>query len=95
MVRGMGHGSGAVAESLCLVQELQVKKEQDRAWYGLLKPQSPFPVTYLLQQGHTSWSFPNISTNWGSSDQTYGPVGAFLIQTTIVSFLFSFISKLI
>ena len=33
------------------------------AWHGLLKPHSPPPVTHLPQQGHTSQSCPNSSTN--------------------------------
>ena len=35
-----------------------------------------------LQRGHTSQSFPNSSTNWGLSSQTYGPLGTIPIQTT-------------
>ena len=29
------------------------------------------PSGSLLQEGHASWSFPNSSTNWGSSIQVY------------------------
>ncbi|MGE9574399.1 hypothetical protein ACQP3C_25430, partial [Escherichia coli] len=38
-----------------LYPELQAggkEKEKDSVWHGLLKPQSPPPVTHLLQQGH-------------------------------------------
>lgn len=34
-----------------------------------------------LQQVHTSYSFPNSSTNWRSHIQIYILVGAILIQT--------------
>lgn len=49
---------------------------------GLLKAQSPPPVTHLLRQGHTSYTFPNSSTNGGSSIQTCEPMGFMLTQTT-------------
>lgn len=39
--------------------------------HRLLKSQSSPLVTHLLQQGHTSSTFPNSSTNWGSSFQIY------------------------
>lgn len=32
-------------------------------------------VTHHLQQDHSSWSFPNCSTNWGPSIQTQEPMG--------------------
>jgi hypothetical protein len=47
---------------------------------SLLKPQSPPSVTHLFQQGHTFLFFPNNSTSWRSSVQTYEQV--ILIQTT-------------
>jgi hypothetical protein len=56
-------GAEALAESLHLICNLE--RGSDGAWLGLLKPQSPPPVTHLLQQGHTSQSFPNSSTNLG------------------------------
>lgn len=42
-------------------------------------------MTHVLQQGHTSYSFPTSFTNWGPSDQAYEPVEAFLIQTTVLN----------
>lgn len=47
-----------------------------------LKAQSPPPVTHLLRQGHTSYTFPNSFTNGGSSIQTCEPMGVMLMQTT-------------
>ena len=38
-------------------------------------------VTNLLQEGHTSQSFPNSSTSWGPSLQTSEPVGGSPIHT--------------
>lgn len=43
-----------------------------------LKAQSPPLVTYFLQQGHTSLTYPNSSTNWGQLE----PMWDILIQTT-------------
>jgi hypothetical protein len=37
----------------------------------VLKPQSPFLVICLLEQGHTSYFFPNSSTKWGPVSYTY------------------------
>ena len=42
----------AVAESLHLIYKQEAKRA-NWEWCGLLKPQSPFPVTYL-QQDYTS-----------------------------------------
>lgn len=63
------HRAGAVAEGSRLIHK------QEREWVLTGKDsQSPPPVT-LLQQGHTSESFPNISTSWVPSirmSQCYG-----------------------
>lgn len=65
------HGAGATAEHL-----RQHKTEQESAnweWCGPFKPQSLPPITYLLQPGHASKSFPNSTINWGPSIQIHGP----------------------
>ena len=84
------YGAVAVAESFMswsAGSRRREKKERgtkrDWGWCGFLKPQSVHPVTFLLQQGHTSQSFPNSSTNWGPSIQTHEPMGAILTQATI------------
>ena len=39
-------------------------RESHLAQLGLLKPQNPPLVTHFLQQGHTSYFFPNSVTPW-------------------------------
>lgn len=41
---------------------------------SLLRPQNPSPATHILPQGHTSYPFPNNSTNCGPSMQTHEPM---------------------
>ena len=58
-----------------------------RHWEGhqsfeISRPSPPPPVTHLLQQGHTSQSFPNSSTNRSPSIQTDELKGSILTQTT-------------
>lgn len=53
-------GAGAVAEGLCTERRATKQRRRQLEWHGLLKPQ----VTYLLQKGHTSKSFPKGSTIW-------------------------------
>lgn len=45
----------------------QRQREHTGNGRSLLEPQSPFPAIQLLQQGHTSSSFQNSSTNPGPS----------------------------
>lgn len=49
----------------------------------LLKLQSPTSVTYLLQQGLTSQSFPKSSASWVSVFKIYEPVEAIHIQRPV------------
>lgn len=49
---------------------------------AVLKFQGLLPVRHLLQQGHTSCTFPNSSMNWGTSIQTSKAVGTILIPAT-------------
>jgi hypothetical protein len=54
-------------------------------WLEVLKSQpfkAPPSVTPLLQQGHTSESFPNSPTNGDPGMKTYTSVGVILIPTT-------------
>lgn len=44
------HGTAALVQNYILICRL---RERAWAWRRLLKPQSPPPVTCLLQQGHT------------------------------------------
>jgi hypothetical protein len=41
-----------VAECYILIPR-EREKEFSWAWYGILKPESPPPVIYFFQQGHT------------------------------------------
>jgi hypothetical protein len=57
-------GSMAAGRSRDEEEEEEVDEEagaEDTSWvwHQLLKPQSSPPVTHLLQQGHTTQSFPN------------------------------------
>lgn len=73
-------GAGAVAESLYLINKHKTQKERANwKWCGVLKSQSQILVTHLLQQGHTSSSFPNSSADWSPNLQTYESLVAVLI----------------
>lgn len=76
------HGAGAVAESL---HHLHMAERANWEWSGLLKPQSMPMVTDLLQYGHVSESFSNISISWGPNIQIYVPMGIIHTQTTTVT----------
>lgn len=54
-------------ELYILPPDPQAAGREGGVWHGLLKPQIPPPVTYFLQHGHTSLSFPNSPTNWDPS----------------------------
>lgn len=80
---------------------VRFKYEAERALWELpeiWKPQSPRPVTHLLQQGYPSFSFLNISTNWEPIIQIHEPMGAMLVRTTSntrVSAILSFTKSLL
>lgn len=59
------------------------QKEHTGNGRNLLRPQSPPPGTHLIQQGHTSESFPNSTTNLGLRIQMYVPMMAIFIQINI------------
>jgi hypothetical protein len=50
-----------------------------------LKPQSSLLAIHPLQEGYTSYSFLNSSTNWEPSIHTYEPMGA-ILNTTMLWF---------
>jgi hypothetical protein len=70
-------GAGAVAESNILSWPTGSRD----AW-GLLKPQNPHPVTYFLQQSHTSLSFQMVPLPGDQAFKSMVNMGAILIQTT-------------
>jgi hypothetical protein len=74
------HSARALSENLHFIYKQQAESES-WAWCGLLKPQSLLPVTHLLQQGHTSQSFPSSSTSWEPNIQIYEFAEFILIQT--------------
>lgn len=76
-VAGRQACAGTVLRDYILSESRRQRERQE--WHGLLKRQSLPSMIYLLQQGHTSYSIPNIFTSWGSNIQTYKPMGAILI----------------
>jgi hypothetical protein len=53
-------GAGEVIESYILIH---MQKERDWAWHGLLKPQSPSPMTHFFHQSH----HPNLCKSFKQS----------------------------
>lgn len=70
------HGIGAVSDSLHH-ETLRQNYESERWGRETLntgihfKTQSPPPMTYMLQKGHTSQFFPDSSTSIGHSHPNY------------------------
>lgn len=50
----------------------------------LSKPSKPIPMAHFLQQGHTSWTFPNTTTNRWLTVQMAKTMGDILIQTMVI-----------
>ena len=50
----------------------------------VFKTLNPAQLLHSLQQGPTSKSHPNISTNWGPNIQIYEPMGTILLEVTNV-----------
>jgi hypothetical protein len=76
------HDAGAVAECWHPVQQCGGMDRKTSYGASVLKLQNPHPMIHLLQQGHTSYSFPNSLTNWEQGIWTYEPIRSTLIQTT-------------
>lgn len=71
------HGAVAIAERYILRHHHKTGKV-NRWYHRLLQPQSLAPVTHILHQYFTSYSFPNSSDNWRANIQTYTPNGIVL-----------------
>lgn len=56
------HGIGAVTKSLCLDSQ-EAERENDLEMVWSFEISSPPTVAQLTQQDHTSYAFPNSSTN--------------------------------
>lgn len=71
------HGAVAIAERYILRYHHKTGKV-NRWYHRLVQPQSLAPVTHILHQYFTSYSFPNSSDNWRANIQTYTPNGIVL-----------------
>lgn len=71
------HSVGAIAERYILRHHHKTGKV-NRWYHRILQPQSLSPVTHILHQGCTSYSFPNSSDNWRANIQMYTANGVVL-----------------
>lgn len=61
------NGEGIITDASAVAENLQ-PIHWHKGWQGLLKLQSPPPMTHVFQQGHTSRFFPNSSPNWDNQN---------------------------